>query len=94
MMFLALMVGALGSLTPPPRGAGGAVNISCVDGGCSCFSITCQGATIDVSSVDGGRFRISDITSQGAHRQYFLVLMVDTHGSLSPLPRGPAIDAF
>jgi hypothetical protein len=53
-----------------------------------------RGATIDVSSVDGGRFWISGITSQGARRQYFLVLLVDTHGSLSPLPRGPAIDAF
>jgi hypothetical protein len=45
-------------------------------------------------SVDGGRSRIySSDTSQGAHRQCFLALMVDAPGSTSPTPpRGPAVD--
>jgi hypothetical protein len=41
--FFVLMVGALGSLTSPPRGV--AIDVSCVDGGCSRISGTAsQGA--------------------------------------------------
>jgi hypothetical protein len=42
-------------------------------------------------NVDGGRSWIySSDTSQGAHRQHFLALMVDTPGSPAPAPpRGP-----
>jgi hypothetical protein len=68
--FIALMVGAFGSLLAPPRGP-----------------------AVDVCHVDGWRSRISIITSQGAHRQCFLTLMVGAPASSAPAPpRGLTID--
>jgi hypothetical protein len=46
-------------------------------------------------SVDGGRSRISySSTSQGAHRQHFLALMVGALESPAPPPRGPTADTL
>jgi hypothetical protein len=48
---------------------------------------------VDVFYIDGGCFRISISTRQGARRQYFLTLMVDAPGSSALAPhREPAID--
>jgi hypothetical protein len=44
--------------------------------------------------VDYG-WRPDPLGGPGAHRQYFLALMVGTPGSPAPAPpRGPAIDVF
>jgi hypothetical protein len=40
-------------------------------------------------SVDGGRSRIYNTTSQRARRRRFLVLMMDAPGSSTPPPKGP-----
>jgi hypothetical protein len=52
-----------------------------------------RGVTVDVFYINGGRFRISDSTFQGAHHRRFLALMVGAPGSpaLAP-PRGAIID--
>jgi hypothetical protein len=99
--FVALMLGAPGSLSSPRWGPdlptlgpwGPAIDGLSVDGGRSLISIrTCQGVHRQCFfSVDGGRSWISSTTSQGARRQHFLVLMVDARGSPSPLFRGPTV---
>jgi hypothetical protein len=55
-------------------------------------SVTSQGGPPSMFfSVDGGRSWISVSTRQGAHRRYFLVLMVGTPRSPAPAPpKGPA----
>jgi hypothetical protein len=72
---------------------GGIIDIFSVDGGRSRISIIAsQGPAIDIFSVDGGRSQISINSRQGAHRQCFLVLMVDAPRSPATPPRGGAID--
>jgi hypothetical protein len=44
--------------------------------------------------IDGGRFRISNTTSQGAHYRRFLALMVGALGSPTLPPRGPVADVL
>jgi hypothetical protein len=93
--FLALMVGAPGSSSAPPRGL--AVDVCCVDGGHSWISSsnTSQGGPPSMFlSVDGGRSRFYSFgTSQRVRRRCFLALMVDALGSIAPAPpRGSAVD--
>jgi hypothetical protein len=74
---------------------GPTINIFYVDGGRSQISVsTSQCPPSTFLSVDGGRSRISSSgTSQGAHRQCFLALMVGACGSPTPAPpRRPTID--
>jgi hypothetical protein len=47
-----------------------------------------------IFNIDGGCYRISITTHQGARHHHFLMLMVGAPGSPSAPAKGPAIDIF
>jgi hypothetical protein len=84
--FLPLMVGE--SLSPPPKGARHQNFLTLMMGTLGSPSASPTGPNVDVFSIDGGHFWISDTASLGGRCRRFLALMVYAPVSPSLPPRG------